>query len=119
VHLLLLQLSFNFVSLVVRAAGQRLTNCSVVCGVLVIIGAERLLNRFQDPLIISPPYTAGTVVEEFEHFQEFRCLVIVWLVLAPVTDMVISGSLVAFLRSNRTGFAATDDILSKLTRCMP
>jgi len=38
------------------------------------------------------------------------------LVLAPVTDLVISGSLVHFLRSSRTGFAATDDILTKLTR---
>jgi len=42
--------------------------------------------------------------------------VIVWLVLAPATDMAISGALVTFLRTSRTGFAATDDVLTKITR---
>jgi len=60
---------------------------------------------------------AGSIVLEFRRFHEFRTVVIVWLVLAPATDMAISGTLVTFLRTSRTGFAATDDILSKLTRC--
>jgi len=46
-----------------------------------------------------------------------RAVVIVWLVLAPATDMAISGALVTFLRTSRTGFAATDDVLTKITRC--
>lgn len=41
---------------------------------------------------------------------------VVWLVLAPVTDLVISLALVTFLRQSRTGFATTDDLLTKLTR---
>lgn len=36
--------------------------------------------------------------------------------LAPVTDLVISLALVTFLRQSRTGFATTDDLLTKLTR---
>ena len=81
----------------------------------VITGAEMAFIRKKVNL---PIPQAGTVVQKFQHFHEFSAVVIVWLVLAPVTDMVISGSLVAFLRSNKTGFAATDDLLSKLTRCM-
>jgi len=60
--------------------------------------------------------TGGYIVKEFVRFQEFRSVVILWLVLAPVTDLVISGALVLYLRTSRTGFATTDDLLSRLTR---
>jgi len=41
---------------------------------------------------------------------------IIWLVLAPITDIVISIALVRFLQSSKTGFAAMDDILTRITR---
>jgi len=80
------------------------------------LGALIITSAILQFLCGAAAIAAGTVVQKFQRFHEFSAVVIVWLVLAPVTDMVISGSLVAFLRSNRTGFAATDDILSKLTR---
>jgi len=56
------------------------------------------------------------IVKEFVQFQKFKSVVIIWLVLAPVTDFVISAALVWFLRRNRTGFAVTDDLVSRITR---
>lgn len=77
----------------------------------------------------------GYIVQEFARFQEFRSVVtskcirstfkkssseyvhLAWLVLAPVTDLAIAIGLALFLRGSRTGFASTDDLLTKLTRC--
>jgi len=80
------------------------------------LGALIITSTFLQFLCGIGLIAAGSIVQEFRRFHEFRSVVIVWLVLAPVTDMAISGTLVAFLRTGRTGFAATDNILSKLTR---
>ena len=60
----------------------------------------------------------GIILKEFKLFHALYPPVIAWLVLAALTDVLISGVLVVFLRKNRTGFATTDDILSRITRCM-
>lgn len=64
------------------------------------------------------PPPAGTIVSDFRQFHKFSAVVIAWLVLAVVTDLAISFALVRYLRQSQTGFAATDDLLSKLTRRM-
>lgn len=82
-------------------------------------------------------YLGGYIVREFVQFQKFKsvvtglwlarvlwkmiyvlivCVRIAWLVLAPVTDLTIATALVYFLRSSRTGFQDTDDVLTRLTR---
>ncbi|PWN50293.1 hypothetical protein IE53DRAFT_330530 [Violaceomyces palustris] len=57
-----------------------------------------------------------TIVLVFSEFQKFQVIVIIWLVGAAVTDVLITGSLVFTLNKSRTGFAATDDIITKLIR---
>ncbi|KAN0066480.1 hypothetical protein ACQY0O_000574 [Thecaphora frezii] len=53
---------------------------------------------------------------KFADFQKFQVIVIIWLVGAAVTDVIITMSLVWTLQKARTGFAATDDIITKLIR---
>ena len=57
-----------------------------------------------------------TIVGKFVEFQKFQVAVILWLVGAAVTDVIITGSLVWTLNKARTGFAATDDVITKLIR---
>ncbi|KAF8315025.1 hypothetical protein DL93DRAFT_2167058 [Clavulina sp. PMI_390] len=56
------------------------------------------------------------IVKKFIEFRRFRWLIILWLASAPVTDVIISWSLVHYLQAKHTGFPATDDILDKITR---
>ncbi|ETW75270.1 hypothetical protein HETIRDRAFT_442492 [Heterobasidion irregulare TC 32-1] len=53
---------------------------------------------------------------EFVQFQKFQEVVIIWLVCAAVADVVITCTLVWYLRGKRTGFVATDDIIDRITR---
>lgn len=53
---------------------------------------------------------------EFVHFQKFQVVVIIWLVCAAVADVLITATLVWYLRGKRTGFVATDDIIDRITR---
>jgi len=57
-----------------------------------------------------------SIVKEFLRFQEFRVVVIIWLVLSAVTDIAITGILSWYLHSHRTGFSSTNDIISRLIR---
>ncbi|KAF9509378.1 hypothetical protein BS47DRAFT_1487959 [Hydnum rufescens UP504] len=56
------------------------------------------------------------MVQQIVDFQRVKAIIITWLVLAPVTDTMISVALVWYLKRQRTGFAFTDDIVSKITR---
>ncbi|KAF9516834.1 hypothetical protein BS47DRAFT_608345 [Hydnum rufescens UP504] len=56
------------------------------------------------------------IVKDFLKFQEFKSVVIVWLSLSALTDVIIALTMVQYLRSHRTGFSSTEDILTKLVR---
>ncbi|SNX81572.1 uncharacterized protein MEPE_00277 [Melanopsichium pennsylvanicum] len=56
------------------------------------------------------------IVSLFNEFQKFQVVVILWLGFAALTDVLITGSLVFTLNKSRTGFAATDDVITKLIR---
>lgn len=49
------------------------------------------------------------------HF--FLMKVIVWLTLSAVTDIVIAGVMVQYLRGHRTGISQTEDLLTKIIKC--
>lgn len=69
-------------------------------------------------LCVTGVAAGDSIVTSFQAFQQFkpvRAVVIVWMVLAPVTDLFIAGLLVFFLRKSRTGFRKTDSMLNKLT----
>ncbi|KIY44895.1 hypothetical protein FISHEDRAFT_50392, partial [Fistulina hepatica ATCC 64428] len=55
-------------------------------------------------------------VPEFEEFQKFEVAVIFWLATAAVGDIVITVGLVRYLRTHRTGYAATDDRIDRIIR---
>jgi hypothetical protein len=77
------------------------------------------------------------IVPEFVDFHKFKVVVILWLAFAALGDVIIAAALVtrlvsslshsrlrmrrglimlAMQRGQRTGFAATDDIIRKITR---
>ena len=56
------------------------------------------------------------IVLFFEQFHKFQVVVILWLAFAALTDVFITGSLVFTLNKSRTGFAATDDVITRLIR---
>ncbi|GAC95650.1 hypothetical protein PHSY_003226 [Pseudozyma hubeiensis SY62] len=56
------------------------------------------------------------IVLFFQEFQKFQVVVILWLGFAALTDVLITGSLVFTLNKSRTGFAATDDVITKLIK---
>ncbi|KAI0337231.1 hypothetical protein BDW22DRAFT_1433528 [Trametopsis cervina] len=52
----------------------------------------------------------------FVDFQDFKVVVIVWLIGASVCDLTITTVLTWHLRRHRTGFSKTDDMLNKIIR---
>ncbi|KAI0316394.1 hypothetical protein OF83DRAFT_1172940 [Amylostereum chailletii] len=53
---------------------------------------------------------------EFSQFQEFKVVVIIWLVCAVTADIVITSILVTYLRQKRSGYGAADDIIDRIVR---
>ncbi|KAL4253774.1 DUF6534 domain-containing protein [Abortiporus biennis] len=56
------------------------------------------------------------IVPQFDEFQKFQAIVIVWLIGAAVCDVAITISLSWYLRRHKTGFSNTDGILNKIIR---
>lgn len=55
-------------------------------------------------------------VPQFEQFQKFQVVVIIWLIGAAICDSTITLALTWHLRRHKTGFSGTDDILNKIIR---
>ncbi|KAI0784772.1 hypothetical protein C8Q75DRAFT_369245 [Abortiporus biennis] len=59
---------------------------------------------------------AISIVPQFQQFQKFKVIVIVWLIGAAVCDTAITIALTIYLRKHKTGFSNTDGILNKIIR---
>ncbi|KAF7292085.1 hypothetical protein MIND_01234900 [Mycena indigotica] len=59
---------------------------------------------------------AISYIPQFARFTEFQETVIVWIVGATTADLLITGTLVFYLNTHRTGFSSTDTKLDKLIR---
>uniref|UniRef100_A0A0W0FVG8 Uncharacterized protein n=1 Tax=Moniliophthora roreri TaxID=221103 RepID=A0A0W0FVG8_MONRR len=58
-----------------------------------------------------------SMVEFFTEFHKFKAVVIIWLVCAALADMIITVTLVIFLRRHKTGFKHTDSRIDRIIRC--
>ncbi|KAI0337224.1 hypothetical protein BDW22DRAFT_1364391 [Trametopsis cervina] len=87
----------------------------------------RLTNNFWvTTLIVITALTSavggvGTAIsihftKEFAHFQDFKVIVIVWLIGAAICDLSITIMLTTHLRRHKTGFSRTDSVLNKIIR---
>jgi len=56
------------------------------------------------------------MIPQYSQFRRFEAIVIVWLACAVLADVAITISLVWRLRSEKTGFPATDDVVNKIIR---
>ncbi|KAF8551025.1 hypothetical protein OG21DRAFT_1487316 [Imleria badia] len=57
-----------------------------------------------------------TIINDYARFHQFDGAVITWLASSAAADVVITASLVYSLWCQRTGFAATDDLINKVIR---
>ncbi|KAI0926841.1 hypothetical protein AcW1_007756 [Taiwanofungus camphoratus] len=56
------------------------------------------------------------MIPMFTHFQRFEVIVIIWLAFSAVADSAITTALVWHLRSHKTGFSGTDDVVNRIIR---
>jgi hypothetical protein len=56
------------------------------------------------------------IVRVYAEFHKVKAAVITWLAGAAFTDLLITTSLVWYLRRTRTGITQTDDLISKIIR---
>ncbi|PWN28356.1 hypothetical protein BDZ90DRAFT_250814 [Jaminaea rosea] len=76
---------------------------------IVLTGATSFLSALGTTIGV-------TIVKTFSEFQKFQVVVILWLACAALADMIITVALVWTLRKSRTGFTATDDVITRLIR---
>ncbi|KAF8337540.1 uncharacterized protein EI90DRAFT_3152200 [Cantharellus anzutake] len=88
---------------------KRLTGITWMAAIIVIFAFIQFLAGLGTAI-------GCTILKEFVRFRSLKSIVIVWLVLAPLTDFLIAATLTWYLRSHKTGFATTDDIVSRITR---
>lgn len=87
----------------------RLTKSWIWPVVITVLSAASLLGAIGTTIGVS-------IVLVFAEFQKFQAVVIVWLLCAALADVVITISLILTLHKSRTGFQATDDLITKLIR---
>lgn len=87
----------------------RLTKSWVWPAIIAVLSAASLLGAIGTTIGVS-------IVLHFAEFQKFQSVVIVWLLCAALADIVITFSLIRTLSKSRTGFQATDDLITKLIR---
>ncbi|KAI3601347.1 hypothetical protein WG66_013300 [Moniliophthora roreri] len=70
------------------------------------------------PVLLCGSFPYGhSMVEFFTEFHKFKAVVIIWLVCAALADMIITVTLVIFLRRHKTGFKHTDSRIDRIIRC--
>ncbi|KAH0581973.1 hypothetical protein H2248_011637 [Termitomyces sp. 'cryptogamus'] len=60
--------------------------------------------------------TAAGIVPQFDEFPKFRVTVILWLGCSSLADVLITGTLVFYLKNHKTGFIRTDTYIDRVIR---
>ncbi|CAO1631380.1 unnamed protein product [Sympodiomycopsis kandeliae] len=76
---------------------------------IVVVGGVSLLSAIGTTIGVQ-------IVVNFAEFQKFQVVVILWLACAALADLIITVALVWTLNKSRTGFTATDDVITRLIR---
>ncbi|KAB5592809.1 hypothetical protein CTheo_3729 [Ceratobasidium theobromae] len=89
---------------IIKLTGQKWLGCSlwVLAFTQLVAGAIGTVGGF--------------VVKDFARFRELKVPVTVWLGTGTVTDVLITGVLIWYLHTHRTGYSKTDDVITKLIR---
>lgn len=87
----------------------RLMHSWIVPALIILIGGVSFLSAIGTTIGVE-------IVLVFAEFQKFQVVVILWLACAALADMIITVSLVWTLQKSRTGFTATDDVITRLIR---
>ncbi|KAF8514674.1 hypothetical protein JB92DRAFT_2918317 [Gautieria morchelliformis] len=58
----------------------------------------------------------GNIVHHLASLWKVRPVALIWLIGSAATDLVITTVLVIYLRKKKTGYVATDDIVSRIVR---
>ncbi|EIW80013.1 hypothetical protein CONPUDRAFT_74297 [Coniophora puteana RWD-64-598 SS2] len=57
---------------------------------------------------------ACQIIPEFQNFQRFEVIVILWLASAALCDCIVTASLVYHLQTQRQGFSNSDSVIDKI-----
>lgn len=87
----------------------RLMHSWIVPGVILLFSVVSFLSAIGTTIGVE-------IVQSFALFQKFQVVVILWLACAAIADIIITTSLVWTLQKSRTGFSATDDVITRLIR---
>ncbi|KIM66841.1 hypothetical protein SCLCIDRAFT_21616 [Scleroderma citrinum Foug A] len=102
----------------------------LIGGSVQLFFAWRIYVLTKNPLVVSAVVllsvagflgSVGTtigvrMVPAFVQFQKFEVIVIIWLACAACADIIITTALVLHLRSQKSGFSATDDVIDRVIR---
>ncbi|KIJ50751.1 hypothetical protein M422DRAFT_159510, partial [Sphaerobolus stellatus SS14] len=58
----------------------------------------------------------SAIKTEYSQIQEFKGAVITWLIAAAAADILITGTLVHYLRKRKTGHSYTDGVVNRIIR---
>lgn len=87
----------------------RLMHSWIVPVLIVLVGGASLLSAIGTTIGVE-------IVLIYAQFHRFQVVVIVWLACAALADTIITIALVWTLQKSRTGFTATDDVITRLIR---
>ncbi|KAK0526974.1 hypothetical protein OC834_004611 [Tilletia horrida] len=88
---------------------RRLTHTWWIPAIIIVAGGASFVCALAT--------TIGVVrVVFYDQLQRIKVVVIIWLTGAALADTVITAALIYTLNKSRTGFPATDDVLTKLIR---
>lgn len=87
----------------------RLTKQSIIAFIVAFLSLVSFAGGLWTTIMI-------VVVKLFKRKPELHWPALMWFLSATVADVLITGTLVINLSKRRTGFAATDDAISKIIR---
>jgi len=88
---------------------KKLTGNNWLAGIIVVLSIAQFLAGIGTTI-------STAIITNLAQYHKFQSIIIVWLVLAPLDDLIIAVSLTWYLRSHKTGFSSTDDITSRIIR---
>ncbi|KZT18209.1 hypothetical protein NEOLEDRAFT_1184483 [Neolentinus lepideus HHB14362 ss-1] len=88
---------------------QTITKAKFLSVIIYILAVVQMLGALGTSI-------GGVIVHQFVLLERVKSVSLIWLFGSVATDALITIALVWYLRSNRTGFAATDDLVTKIMR---
>jgi len=88
---------------------QVLTHTHIISGFIYVGSVVQFLASIGTTI-------GGSIVRQFALLEKTEAVALVWLAGSLATDLLITATLVVWLRQHRTGFTRSDDFISRIIR---